>query len=97
MTKEIFITYAKLKAAEKELKTQIDEMSSQVLEAMGGNDEVELEGYGTFVRANRRSWTYPQPIQQAEDDLKKAKKTAEQTGNASYTENSYLRFNLAKD
>lgn len=97
MTKELFITYAKLKAAEKELKAQIDEMSPQVLEAMGDNDEVELEGYGTFVRANRRSWTYPQPIQQAEADLKVAKKTSEQTGEASYEENPYLRFNIAKD
>jgi len=91
MKKELFERYAELKAAEKEIKTEIDELNPQVMEEMGDNEEVETE-FGKFTRASRRKWTYPPAIKTAEDDLKVAKKTAEQVGDATYEENYYLLF-----
>lgn len=95
MNKAIFEQYAELKIAEKEIKEKIDALQPEVMAEMGENEEVETD-MGKFIIGTRRSWNYPEAIKTAEADIKVAKKTAEQTGDATYTENPYLLFKVNK-
>lgn len=96
MNKEILERYAQLKMEAKMIEEEIKDLQPQVVEIMGDNEELEVKGVGTFIRAIRRAWTYPEAIKNAEADLKVAKKEAEQTGDATAVENPYLLFKNEK-
>jgi len=92
MNRELFEKYAELKRAEADLVSQINELKPQIMTEMGDNEEVEVDGVGKFVVGKRRVWTYPESIQQAENDLKTVKKEAERLGDATCQENPYVIF-----
>lgn len=95
MKTELFNQYAELKLKIKELEEEVEILAPQVLEEMGENEEVSSD-FGTFVRANRRKWTYPEVLVEFEADVKAKKKQAEQVGDATYEEVPYLVFKSNK-
>jgi nucleoid DNA-binding protein len=92
MNKNLFEEYASLKQKEKELVEKIKELAPKIMEEMGDNEEVELGDVGRFIVGRRRSWVYPQTIQEAEENIKVAKRDAEKLGDAEYAENPYLIY-----
>ena len=92
-------SYAELKSQIKILEDEAENLKPQVLAAMesGALDTAEITGVGHLTLGTLRKWTYPQAIVQAEADLKVAKKTAEQTGDATATESKYVKFTVLKE
>jgi len=96
--KQILESYAELKLKAKELDAQLEELNPQVLEIMKESavEEIEIGDLGKLTMASRRTWVYPEFIQEKEKELKKEKKEAEQTGSADYSEKHYVMFKEAK-
>lgn len=91
--KQILARYAELKIAIRGLEDDVDSLKEVVMEIVEskGADEVQTE-FGTFVRASRRTYTYPENIASLEASLKEQKKEAEATGSATYVEKPYVLF-----
>ena len=92
MSKTLFLQYATLKNQIKILEREMTQLQPAVMEAMEGNDEVEVKEIGTFIIGHRRAWVYPEPLERAKANLKEAEKNAQRLGEATYTENPYLLF-----
>lgn len=99
MNKEQLIEYATLKKEIKEREARLDELQPSVLAAIQElqRDEVELNGYGTFVLAKRRAWTYTEATQALVKQTKDAQKREEQTGDAQYEEKPYIIYKQDKE
>ena len=91
--KKLVARYAELeaqsKAIEEEQKKIKDSIASEMekLEA----DQIKSE-VGTFYFTTRKTWKYPESIKKLEDEVKVAKKTAEETGEATFEEKKSLAF-----
>jgi len=96
--KDILNKYAYLKLKVKALEEEMDELNPQVLEIMKESavEEIEVGDLGKLTMASRRTWIYPEFIQEKEKELKREKKEAEQTGTADYSEKHYVLFKEAK-
>jgi hypothetical protein len=94
MTKELFDQLATLRIQEREIKSKIDEIYPQVLEEVAdAEDGTVIESdLGNFTVSFRRNWEYPELIQEFESEVKKKKKLAEQTGEATYEEKACVIF-----
>lgn len=97
--KDILNQYAQLKLDIKALEEKADELNPEVLAIMETNElgEIVVGEYGKLSLASRRTWKYPKPIKDLEDDLKMQKKEAEQTGAAESVEKSYVIFKGNKE
>lgn len=51
---------------------------------------------GTFVVQKKAVWVYPAYVTEKETAFKEAKERSQQTGDATYTEISFVKFNMAK-
>ena len=49
-----------------------------------------------IIKCTRKTWTYPQNVQTIENDLKNARRLAEQNGTATYETTTYLSVKPAK-
>ena len=89
--------YAQLKLKIAELEVEAAEIRPSIIEEMQSRkvDEIEHPD-GSFLISLRRTWKYPAHVITAEAILKKGKKTAEQTGEATYTEKPMLTFRSIK-
>lgn len=96
--KDILNKYAELKLKAKALDQELEELNPQVLEIMKESavEEIEVGELGKLTMASRRTWVYPEFIQTKEKELKQAKKEAEQTGTADYSEKHYVMFKEVK-
>lgn len=97
--KDIINEYARIKSDIKLLEEKADELNPQVLEVMEANkvEEVEVSDLGKLSLGSRRTWKYSKEIQEEEAKVKEHKKLEEQTGEANYTEKSYIIFKVNKD
>lgn len=97
MNEAILEELARLKRQERDIAERIAPLAAQVTEMMRaeGVDEVSRT-FGRFMRAARRTWTYPESIESAQDALKIAKKEAEARGDATYEEKEYVIFKDTK-
>lgn len=95
MNKKLFEKYAELKIKANEIDAEIELLAPQVLDEMKDHDQINSE-LGSFSKSSRRMWIYPEPIKQMEESLKASKKRSEQTGEATYAENIYLKFSPTK-
>lgn len=94
MNKETLRRYAELKNQEKLIADEIKKLQPEILNPMIDKQAEEIETeWGTFVLANRKKYKYPEAIIGADEALKIAKKEAEQTGDATYENNYYIKFN----
>lgn len=96
--KDLLNKYAELKLKAKALEQELEELNPQVLSIMQETavEEIEVGDLGKLTMASRRTWVYPEFIQEKEKELKKEKKEAEQTGTADYSEKHYVMFKEAK-
>lgn len=90
--------FAELKARIKVLEDEAEVLKPQVLAAMEEQklDQAEITGIGMLSLASLKKWTYPEALVRAEEDLKTEKKTAEQTGDATFTESRFIKFTVLK-
>ena len=92
---KLFSEYARLKNEEAAIKVRVAELNPLLLEKMlevDGTDTKVETSIGSFTIRKTKSWTYPQAIENAEDAVKMAKKTAEKEGDATYEEVPGLSF-----
>ncbi len=97
--KELLNYYADLKIEEKQISEKVEEIKEKVIALMVESEleELELSDKGKLTLNKKRSWKYPEPIKQKEDEVKALKKEAEQLGTADYTENAYVVFKSFKE
>lgn len=90
-----FMLYARLKSERKLLDARIEEIQGSLLQTMldidGENTKIETE-LGNFSVKRMKNWTYPESIVEREDQLKRDKKLAQQTGEATFEESPSLYF-----
>lgn len=87
MNKDLFDKLAALRIAERDIKNQIEEIYPEIVASLTDVEDgtIITTDLGTFTVSQRRTWTYPEAIEQREQELKKEKKIAEQMGVATYT------------
>lgn len=87
LNKDLFNKLADLRIAERDIKNKIDEIYPEIIASLVDVEDgamIETEK-GSFTVSQRRTWEYPEVIEQRELELKKEKKIAEQMGVATYT------------
>lgn len=91
--KQVLARYAELKKLIKSLEEESEGLKGTVMTIIEskGADEVQTE-FGTFIRASRRTYTYPVDIVALDGVIKEKKKEAEATGSATYIEKAYILF-----
>lgn len=85
---------AELRIAERQIKTEIEEILPIVTasaDELDSGTELEVSN-GKFVVSKRRVWTYPDSVQSKKVEYDEAKKESEQDGSAEYTEKASLIF-----
>ena len=90
-----FIEYARLKTEEAAIKARVAEISGELLGVMleiDGQDTKIETSIGSFSIKKTKAWTYPMGITQAEENLKTAKKQAQQVGDATSEVSNSLYF-----
>ena len=93
MNKEIFKNYADIKNQIKELTEQAKQIEISVVEEMQKEEVEEVKSdFGTFFFTKRKTWKYPKAITEAENNIKIAKKEAEENGDATFEEKQSLTF-----
>ncbi len=97
--KDLLESYATIKLEIKRLEEKADFLNPQILELMQENEigEINIGDLGKLSIGSRRSYKYSQNVKEADAKLKELKKTEEQTGEATYTENFYPIFKGAKN
>ena len=98
MTDEKFIRYAELTKQIANLEAQQLALKFELTEEMEKEDIQELKNdLGSFYFTTRKTWEYPEEVQQEEAKLKDMKKQAEESGEAIYLEHRTLGFRMAKE
>lgn len=96
--KDILQRYADIKIQIKSLEEEQDILNPAVMEVLNQEDVEELTmDQGKYSKSSRRKWTYTQATQDKEAALKTAKTREEQTGEATYKENFFPKFTVAKE
>lgn len=89
--------YAVLEAKIKDLKNQQDSMRVKILEEMVNNEEKKIDTpFGSFSVSMRKTWTYTEKVEKAEEEFKALKAKEESCGDATFEETPSLRFTSAK-
>lgn len=89
--------YALLDAQIKDLETKKKALRVTILEYMIDNGkERDEHALGKFAVAKLKQWTYPEYIQELEEDLKEKMAKAESTGEATFEEKDSLKFTATK-
>lgn len=90
---------ASLRVEQRAIEARIDEIMPEIVVAASELDSgTQLEvSIGRFIISKRRVWKYPANVKKLETAFKDAKKEAEQTGEADYTENTSLLFKTSDD
>lgn len=86
--------YAELKRQISSLEAQAKELQPAVLSALSATGAIAAEGYQLKLKT-RKSWKYPQSVQEAADKLKLEKLKAEADGTAAFTESTYIECKLS--
>ena len=77
------------------LKEAMDKLTPELLQAMmdvdGYDTKIETD-IGAFTIRKTKTWTYPEAITIAEENIKVAKKTAQKEGDATFEESPSLSF-----
>lgn len=85
--------YAETKELIKGLNEKLDELKPEIEEYMRQEDAEKIDtSFGLFVLKARRTYEYPQELQEREAKLKEDKLKAEQVGTANYQEKNYLQY-----
>lgn len=93
MTKENFTLYADIKSQIKDLQEQEAKLKTEIEQEMEAEevDKVETD-FGNFSYIPRITYEYSDKVKQLDVGLKQEKKKEEKSGEATPTENKYLRF-----
>ena len=93
----VYEEYAVLESQIAALEAKKDQLRPAILEKMiaEGVDKVET-AVGKFSVTKRKTWTYPEEVNEIGEEFKAAKAKAESTGEATYEESESLRFTSAK-
>lgn len=94
-TKQKFAEYARLKNEEAAIKERLTVLAPDLTEFMLGIDGIDTKvetPIGSFTFRKTKTWTYPEAITMAEENLKVAKKTAQKEGDATFEESPSLSF-----
>ena len=92
-----FEEYAIIDSQIKELEAKKEGIRALMVKEMieSGQQKVETV-WGSFSVNMLKSWTYPEKVNQMNEDFKAAKAKAESTGEATYEEKPSLRFTQTK-
>jgi len=95
--KELLLQYATLKEKQKAIETEIEMLKESVLaeirSIVGESDQnVALEGRGTFVITKKKKWEYSDLVKRLERELKNNKDDEERTGEARFTIQEILMY-----
>lgn len=99
--KELLLQYATLKEKQKQIESEIEMLKESVLaeihSIIGETDQnVNLEGRGTFVITKKKKWEYSDSVKQQEKTLKNMKDDEERTGEAAYTIQEVLMYKASE-
>ncbi len=93
----LYDEYAVLDAQLKDLESKKDQLRGLILKQMTDNGEEAVDtAVGKFSITKRKTWTYTAKVTDLADKLKATKAKEESTGDATYTEESSLRFTQIK-
>jgi hypothetical protein len=89
--------YAELEAQIAALEAKKDQLRPHIIKMMidQGLDKIET-ALGKFSVGKRKVWSYPDEVNELNEQYKAAKAKAESTGEANYEEVDQLRFTMAK-
>jgi archaellum component FlaC len=90
--------YAGLKAQVAVLEDKIEQLKpevEQIVVDINPVDGVVETDYGVFSIVSKRKYNYSSAVVDLEKELKEKKKEQEATGEATYEETRYLKFNSA--
>lgn len=94
---DLFTQYALLKAKMAELENKEDELRTKILEEMVEKGEEKIEtAMGSFKKATLKKWTYTDKVAELEEEFKAQKAKEQSTGEATFVEQSSLRFTPVK-
>ena len=92
-----FKQYADLVKQQKDIEAQIDVLKKYFKNVLEEEQAEQINSdYGTISMCRRRNYTYPDEVLIKDNELKKLKEEAEARGTATYTETTFIRFDLAK-
>ena len=93
----LYEQYALLKSKMTELENKEAELRTQILEEMVEKGEEKIEtAMGSFKKATLKKWTYTDKVAELEEDFKARKALEQSTGEATYIEQSSLRYTPIK-
>ncbi len=97
-TTNLLNNLAEIRMKKKELEASEEKILEQlkpVIEVLEKGQKLEVST-GTFVAQKKAVWTFPEALVKEKDLLKEKEEVAKQTGEATYTEITFLKFNVAK-
>lgn len=98
MTDEKFIAYAKLCKQIASLEAERDALKPEIQAEMEAENIQELKNdFGSYYFTTRKTWEYPENVQDEEKKYKELKKKSEENGEAISIENRSLAFRMAKE
>jgi len=99
MKSSLFKDYAQAQAAYRKAEAKRTELREQIIKELKEEGVEKTEtSYGIFTRAVKITYEYPEAIMKREENLKIAKKKAEEKGTANVKkETEYLRFSEPKN
>jgi len=93
----IYEEYALLEIKEKEFKLKKDQLRTVILKGMVESGETKKEtAMGSFSVSKLKKWSYPEHVNELEENFKVAKAKAESSNEATFTEKESLRFTSIK-
>jgi len=93
----LYEQYALLKSKMTELENKEAELRTQILEEMVAKGEEKIEtSIGSFKKATLKKWSYTDKVAELEEDFKARKALEQSTGEATYIEQSSLRYTPIK-
>jgi len=93
----IYEEYALLEIKEKEFKVKKDQLRTLIIKGMIESGEKKKEtSMGSFSVNPLKKWSYPEHVNELEENFKVAKAKAESSNEATFTEKESLRFTSIK-
>lgn len=93
----VYEEYAVLESQIAALEAKKDQLRPSILKKMIEDGMTKVDtAVGKFSVTKRKTWTYPEEVNELGEEFKAAKAKAESTGEATYEESDSLRFTSAK-
>ena len=97
MNEEKYEQYALIKHKIKQLEKEESDLKKQILQELQDNKVKDHKtGFGTFINASKKVWSYSEDLQKKEEAVKIQKVDEQEKGIAKAKESHYLMFKPQK-